>query len=147
LLDDVVEHELGTSSVELLNGAGLDDWREAEGRALAAAVRSNPPAFLALGEGALTGARGLSLVLAETDLVYLYLSLDEACRRVVAQAANRKATLFAELAPDAACFDDELRRLYRERRAIFERAHHSVDAYRGPIQTIGAAVLAVLDRD
>lgn len=145
LLDDLVEHQLGASALEIVSGVGLAEWRRAERVALANVVRSRPAAILALGEGALNHARGLETVLAETDYVYLYLSLADAQQLVVEQTLNRKATVLAEIAGDETCFDDELARIYSERRSIYERAPHSIDVRGQPIAGIVRTVSSLLD--
>jgi shikimate kinase len=146
LLDDVVEHQLGASSVAIMSGVGLAEWRRVERRALAHAVRSRPPAILALGEGAMGHPDSLETVLAETDCVYLYLSSRDAQRRVVEQAHHRKATVLAEIEYDDARFDDELARVYSERRHVYEQAPYSVDVRGQSTVGVGQSVLRLLDR-
>ena len=145
LLDDIVEHQLGASSVELLSGAGLVEWREIEREELARAVHSNPPAIVALGEGALDNDDSLERVMAETDLVYLYMSLGEAQMRALDQPPNRKATLFAELPSDAGSLEEELMYLFHRRRAGYERARFSVDVHGQSLAAIGVQILGMLE--
>lgn len=145
LLDDIVEHQLGASSVELLRGAGLAEWRNVEEAELARAVHSGPPAIVALGQGALDRDDSLERVVAETDLAYLYLSFREAQRRVAAQRPNRKATLLAELPSDGASFEENLMGLFTRRRAAYERARFSIDAHERTPAAIGIQILEMLE--
>lgn len=134
LIDDVVEHRLAASAIEFLAGAELEAWREREKQELAAALRSQPAAVVAVGEGALSDAESLALVLAESDCVYLYLSVSEAQRLALEQGANRKATLLAELRTGGADLEAGLMDLYERRRVVYEQAHRSVDVWkRSPI--------------
>jgi len=150
LLDDVVEHRLGTSSVELvqlvehLSGPTLADWRRMEQEALTKAVHSRPQAVVAVGEGALAHADSLELVLAQTQLIYLYLSFDEAQKLALAQPANRKATLLAELPTDELSLENNLMELFTSRRVAYERAHHSVDVRGESAMSAGKRVLELI---
>lgn len=139
LVDDLVSHRLGASAHEILSRDGLEAWREAERRELRGAVASRPAAVIALGEGALSSRESRGLVLGNTHLVYLYLSFDEARRRARRQPANHQATLLAELAARRED-DDALMALFSERRAGYEMAHETVDAWNRSPTSIGRAL-------
>jgi shikimate kinase len=145
LLDDIVEHQLAASSVELLRGAGLEEWREIEKAELAKAVHAPPPAIVAIGEGALDNDDSLERVLAETDLVYLYLSFSGAQRRAVEQASNRKATLFAEFPTDGISFEDELMKVFSRRHARYGRAQLTVDVHGRTPAAVGIEILEKIE--
>jgi len=143
LLDDVVQHRLGASAGEVVTQQGLPVFRHQEKRELTKAVASRPMGVIALGEGALSDPASLRLVLEETDLVYLYLSFDEARERARDQSFQHKATLVADIL-DRECAETEgFEALFAERRAGYESAHLALDVWN---RSVNDLVSVVLDR-
>ncbi len=145
LVDDAIEHQLGASSVEVLDSQRLRAWRDVEKQQVAQLVRARPSAIIALGEGALDEDESRNLILAQSDLVYLYLSFGEASERFARQASNRKATVLAELQDEAGWSEDGLIQLFTRRRAAYERAQRSVDVRGESTLEISSKLTRLLD--
>lgn len=144
LLDDLVEHRLGMSVTDVLVSLGLPAWRRAETEELQNVVRSQPHAVIALGEGALAEPANAELVTTECRLIHLSLDFEQAQQLSRRQALKLNETLLAEIAARAG--DPEPgRRLFDERRAVFERAHDELDAARRSAQELGEQLTALLD--
>lgn len=143
LLDDVVQHQLGASVGEVVTQQGLSTFRQQEKREVTRAVASRPMGIIALGEGALSDPESRRLVLEETDLVYLYLSFDEARERARDQSFQHKATLVADI-HERECGETEgFEALFAERRAGYENAHLTLDVWS---RSVNDLVSVLLDR-
>jgi shikimate kinase len=70
-LDRWIEHEAGSSLAELVWREGEERLREIESRLLPRALAQQPPALVALGDGALLRDENRRLVLEAADLMYL----------------------------------------------------------------------------
>lgn len=143
LLDDLVQHRLGASAGEVVSERGLPAFRQEERQELTKAVASRPMGVIALGEGALSDRESLRLVLEETDLVYLYLSFDEARERARSQSFQHKATLVADVLERECAEAEGFDLLFAERRAGYENAHLTLDVWN---QNVNDLVSVLLDR-
>lgn len=127
LLDELVEHRMGASAHKAIDRHGLAAWRVLEREELFKALRSTPPAVIAVGEGVLTNPNSLNVVLEKGELVYLYLPEEEACRRASQQSANHSASLWVEVAATGGTHEEGLRALFELRWFTYELAHHTID--------------------
>lgn len=127
IVDELVEHHEGASMHRLIEEQGLPAWRDAEKRELSKLLRSRNPMILALGEGILADSMNLNATLTQTELVYLYLPLELACRRAARQSLRRRASLWAELDPERGDDQDALRTLFERRCFLYELAHVRVN--------------------
>lgn len=131
LLDDRIEHRLGGSAPALIEREGLLSFRRIEKEELAKALRSRPSPIIALGEGALADDESLQAVLTESDLVYLYLSFEEARSRARKQSSRAAASLWSELREKGSGPEEnaDLRELFTSRRERYERAPVVLDVW------------------
>lgn len=127
LLDELVEHRAGASAHKIVGDHGLWTWRDVEKRELARAVRSQPPPVMALGEGAISDPESLNQVLDKGELVYLYLPLEEACRRAKQQSASHSASLWAEVKASGELPEESIRALFENRHFTYGLAHLTLD--------------------
>jgi len=98
-LDDLIQHQFGASSHEIIVKKGLKEWRAAENRALGRAVSSSPPAVISLGEGALEHFDDLNLVLDWTYLIYPTFLGKKSCSRPVGRTRYRVRACGARFNP------------------------------------------------
>lgn len=94
ILDEAVEHRLGSSARAVLSEAGLGAWREVEAIELARALAARPFGIIVLGEGSLSSPRSRRLATASSDLIHLHETLERARERL-GPSANL-VTLIAE---------------------------------------------------
>ena len=130
LLDELVEHQLGGSAHKVIDQQGLAAWREVEKAELAKTLRAQPPSIIALGEGVLSDPDNMNVVLDRSELVYLFLPVEEACYRAGQQSANHSASLWAEAKEIEGTNDESLRALHEGRRFNYELAHRKMDVSR-----------------
>ncbi len=127
LLDELVEHQMGGSAHRVIEEQGLHAWRQYEKQELIKVVRSRPAGVIALGEGVLADPDNLNLTLDKSELVYLSVPEEEACRRASQQSANHSASLWAEVHAINGPHEESLQALFEGRRFTYELAHHTVD--------------------
>ncbi len=130
LLDELVEHQLGGSAHKVIDQQGLAAWREMEKTELAKILRSRPASIIALGEGVLSDPDNMNGVLEMSELVYLFLPVEEACFRAGQQSANHSASLWAEAREIEGADEESLRALHEGRRFNYELAHRRLDVSR-----------------
>jgi shikimate kinase len=130
LLDELVEHQLGGSAHKVIEERGLTAWRETEKRELAKVLRTRPASVIALGEGVLSDPDNMNVVLDGSELVYLFLPVEEACNLAGQQSANHSASLWAEAQEIDGSNEESLRALHEGRRFNYELAHRTLDVTR-----------------
>jgi shikimate kinase len=133
-LDDLVQHELGASSHDIIVKHGLRRWREVENRELGKAISSAPPSIISLGEGAVDQYDDLNVVIDWTQLTYLHLPLEEAIALAGRQNPSQGATLWAEVEARGGSWADALRFLYEERHFNYRMARNVVKLSDGDTQ-------------
>jgi shikimate kinase len=143
-LDDLIQHELGASTHELIVKRGLKEWREAENRALGKAISSSPPSIISLGEGAVDHFDDVSLVLDWTHMIYLHLPLEEAIQLAGRQNAVHGATLWAEVQARGRSWDESMRSLYYDRHFNYRMAPQVIDVTHQNINDVTHQILATL---
>jgi shikimate kinase len=127
IVDELVEHHAGASVYQLLEKHGLGALRDAEERELSKLLRADAPMIVALGEGALVRPDSLNALLTQTDLVYLYLPSETACRQAVQQSIRQRASLWAELGTREGDDLEGLRAIFERRRFLYELAQTRID--------------------
>lgn len=145
-LDDLVQHELGASSHEIITGRGLKGWREVENRVLGKAISSSPHSIISLGEGAIDQYDDMNLVLGWTQMIYLHLPLEEAIRLAGQQNAVHGVTLWAEVQSRGGSWDEDIRALYDDRHFNYRMAPQVVDVTNRNINEVTNQILATLPR-
>jgi shikimate kinase len=143
-LDDLIQHELGASSHEILTHRGVREWREAENSMLAKAISLSPPSILSLGEGAVDQYDDLNVVLDWTQLIYLHLPVEEAVRQASRQNAVQGAILWAEVQSREGLWDEDIRSLYEERAFNYRTAHHVIELSNRKIRDVTSEILAMI---
>jgi shikimate kinase len=143
-LDDVIQHELGASSHEIIVNHGLRRWREVENRELGKAISSTPPSIISLGEGAIDHYDDLNLVLDWTNLIYLNLPSEEAIRLAARQDAIHGATLWSEVQSRSGSWDEAIHSLYKERHFNYRMARHVIQLSARNINAAAQKILTLL---
>ena len=143
-LDDLIQHELGASTHEIIVKRGLKELREAENRALGRAFSSSPPSIISLGEGAVDHFDDVSLVLDWTQMIYLHLPIEEALQLAGRQNTVQGATLWAEVQARGKSWDESIRALYKDRHFNYRMAPQVIDMTHQNINDVTDQILVTL---
>jgi shikimate kinase len=143
-LDDLIQHDLGASTHEIIVKRGIKEWRAAENRALARAISTRPPSIISLGEGAIDDYEDLNLVLDWTHLVYLHIPVEEAIRQAGRQNAVQGATLWAEVESFGGSWEEGVRSLYKKRSFNYRMAHQTIELTSRNIGDVTNQLLAMI---
>jgi shikimate kinase len=143
-LDDLIQHDLGASTHEIIVNRGIKDWRAVENRILARAISTMPPSIISLGEGAIDEYDDLNLVLDWTHLVYLHIPVEEAIRQASRQNATQGATLWAEVESRGGSWEEGIRSLYEKRSFNYRMAHRTIELSSRNIGDVTNQLLAII---
>lgn len=122
-LDAVVERDAGLAASELFELHGAAYYRRLEREALERTLAEGPDAIIATTGGLVTDHAALDRTLDATTAIWLRARPEDHFRRVVEQGDTRPMK-------DRDRAMDELGAILRARRALYERAPHTVDTSR-----------------
>jgi len=119
-LDAEIVRHAGMGLAELFSMHGSNYYRRLEQTALEDVLASGRGGFLATGGGIVTSHATFELLRSQAVTIWLRATAEDHWERVVAQGDARPMA-------DRSDAMSELRSILRARRALYERAHHTVD--------------------
>lgn len=123
-LDEYLEQREGKTITQLFEQEGQERFRELERQALEAVVQEYEQAVVATGGGTPCFFANMQLINRQGTSIFLDVPAEEICRRLYASDLSLRPLLADKSLPELNKF---IARTLGERRAFYERAHHSWD--------------------